>query len=149
MKNIKNVKKMLLLIITGFMIASGVIFAGLKMSGTGISQNVENATFEILDESLLSEDSLATWMSENSKKEGVYSLVKDDHTYIMISYGETDKSNINICLEEITAGTKTKLKYSIINENNYSETVEKYTPKMILKINTPVKDVSWDKIEAE
>ena len=141
--------KKLIVVLIGVLLAGCLIFVGTKANNTNKTEEVTDATFEVLDESLLSEDTLKTWLEENSKEEGVYWTVKDDYTYVMITYGETDKSNINICLEEIKPGTNTDLKYSIINEYNHSETVEKYTPKMILKINTPVKNVNWEKVENE
>lgn len=134
--------KKIMLVITGVLLAVSLIFINVSKM-----EEVENVTFEVLDESLLNENSLKTWMDKNSKEEGVYWTKKGDSTYVMITYGETDKSNINICLEEIQPGKKTKLNYSIINEHNYSETVEKYVPKMILKINTSIKSIEWGKIE--
>lgn len=103
--------------------------------------------YSILDESVLSQDDMKSWVEENSKVKGFYETKDDEYSYVLISYGETTTSQIGICLENIKSekDNKVLVEYSII-DNNGQET-EKYIPKMILRFENKDLDFSAKEIK--
>lgn len=118
-----------------------------KNKQSGVTDTEIKYEYSILDESVLSQDEMKSWVEENSKVKGFYETKDDEYSYVLISYGETTKSQIGICLENIKSekGNKVSVEYSII-DNNGQET-EKYIPKMILRFEN--RDLSFSAKEIE
>lgn len=114
------------------------------------NQKIENvpATFEVLDESVLSREVFKEWVEKNSQNKGTYTKEDGDVVYAMISYGKTTKPGIGICVEEVKGTKNIEIVYSIIDNNDERE-VEENTPKMILKLENKGGKISFKEIEAE
>lgn len=115
----------------------------------GKQTKIENKKieFEILDESVLSNDTFKDWINNNKK--GNYIKEDDDCMYVMISYGETKKQGIGICLEEVKGSTNnTEIVYSIIESNTSESIGEEYTPKMVLKLNKTKGKIKFTEIKS-
>lgn len=137
-------KKALLFIVIGIILCiGGVLYNNMKptVSDTPV-------TFEVLDESVLTRDVFKDWVSSNSSKKGEYTKEDGEFVYAMISYGETTKPGVGICIEEIKGSRNIEIVYSIIESNDERET-EKYTPKMILKLLKTNGKITFKQIESE
>ncbi|HCL4479958.1 TPA: protease complex subunit PrcB family protein [Clostridium botulinum] len=96
---------------------------------------LKNIKYEILDQSVLSENKLKTWIGKNKKSPGIYQTSNNKYTFVLISGGEKDTTGYGIALNGVE-GTKenVKIKYQIIASDNPSlNKREKSYPLMVLR----------------
>lgn len=128
-------------IIIGILLLAGILISSIYFINNNKEINKMNEIdyeYGILDESVLNTDILKKWVEENSLSKGFYTTSDSEYTYVLISYGETDKPGIGICLEDVKSvkNNSVKIEYSIISNNqNEEDKVENYTPKMILRFD--------------
>lgn len=137
-------KKIIIFLLTAVALCLGAFF----VNNTNTKVSDTPVAFEVLDESVLTRDVFKDWVSTNSSKKGEYTKEDGDYVYAMISYGETTKPGVGICIEEVKGSRNVEIVYSIIESNDERET-EKYTPKMILKLSKTDGKITFKQIEAE
>lgn len=130
-KKVKINKKGLMIILLGIIICVGAVVSQKFVNNT-VSEKPP-LEFEVLDESVLTRDIFKEWVETNSIKKGEYTKEDGDFVYAMISYGQTTKPGVGICIEEVNDKRNIEVVYSII-ESSDERQVEKYIPKMILKL---------------
>ena len=89
-------------------------------------------SYEILDENVITIDMTKRWFDENKGIKGEYITTDNEYTYVLITYGETTKPNISMCLEEVFSKEDINVKYSVISNESENE-VDKYIPKILLR----------------
>lgn len=140
----KKCKKGLIVILIAIVLCIVGVFAT-KSNSTVSDTPVK---FEVLDESVLTRDIFKEWVSSNANKKGEYTKEDGEYVYAMISYGETTKPGVGICIEEVKGSKNVEVVYSIIESNNERQT-EKYIPKMILKLPNTNGKVVFKQIQSE
>lgn len=127
-----------------------IICCAVGIFATNLNPTVSDTPveFEVLDESVLTRDIFKEWVSANANKKGEYTKEDGDYVYAMISYGETTKPGVGICIEEVKGSKNVEVVYSIIESNDERQT-EKYTPKMILKLPNTNGKVVFKQVQSE
>lgn len=131
--------------------AIGSGFYSYQKKLNAVTTELNDIKYEILDESVLSEELLKKWIEENKKTAGVYQTSNDKYTFILISGGEKDTTGYGIALNGVE-GTKKeiKIKYQVITPDNADlSTKEKSHPSMVLRYEkdnrTAVDEITEDK----
>lgn len=145
----KNNKKWIVIIsLLAIILIGGACFTLINNKDKKIGTQTE-IYYEILDESVLSDKGiLNSWVKENAQNKGTYFTKNNDDTYILISDGATTQQGVGICLEDVTIRKDIAIKYSVINPNSEGS-VDEYTPKMIIKVPTTSKNVTFEEVNAE
>lgn len=148
MENNKKKKNIILSCIVCVVCILGIFGAFKWFGGNSETKQQEvNAvsSYEILDENVLTSETLKKWVGENSLTAGEYITSDKEYTYVLLANGKTTDSNVGICLEGVKADKGVNVSYSILKSKD-SKTVEEYSPKMILRFKGTNLKVKVDKI---
>lgn len=111
-----NFKKSLLFIFQAAILIS--IITGCSNSTKEVQSSAltgEDLKYEILDDSVVNQDDLKTWINDNLNSSGVFSKSADESTYILISAGDNDVTPSSIGLMDVNTSTDpVEIKYEII-----------------------------------
>ncbi|MFI3211331.1 MAG: hypothetical protein R3Y64_09840 [Peptostreptococcaceae bacterium] len=134
-------KNLLIIISVIAVVVIGACFMTSSKDNTPVGTEI--VQFQILDDSVLNDPLLKSFVESNQDTKGTYHLVSSNATYFLITEGETTRSNVGILLRDVTGSVNTQVDYSVITTGESVE-IDSYIPKMIIRIPHESKTVKFN-----
>lgn len=109
-------------------------------------KEIDNS-YVVLDDKILDQSDLKEWKDEKKNKQGSSIASDSEYTYALISYGEANESDINLCLENVTFGKYINIEYSILKGKDSVKTQNYIPTTLLLRFNGSDRDIKFNQSE--